>query len=129
MEADMVSDARHFARLFRVELDDLIQEIQLRVDLNEKRFQCDEITEYVHLENCAVLRREIDALKKFTEIVDGIDPSNYKDTAGIEADMIAKSKDFVSRLEDPAAVSVLLQGKIEKVRSFISSGDSLPTPR
>ena len=119
----MGSDARHFARLFRVELDDLIEDIQIRIDHNEKRYRDDKITEYVHLENGAVLQHQIGALKKFVEIVDGIDPSNYKDTAGIEADLIARSRDFVSKFEDTEAVSLLLQRKIEKVRVFISTGD------
>jgi hypothetical protein len=123
MEADMGSDARHFVRLFRVELDDLIEDIQMRIDLNERRYREDKITEYVHLENDAVLKRQIGALKKFSEIVDGIDPSNYKDTAGIEADLLARSREFVSKFEDTEAVSMLLQRKIEKVRVFISTGE------
>lgn len=119
----MGSDARHFARLFRIELDDLIEDVQLRMDLNEKRYRDDKITEYVHLENSAVLLRQIDALKKFTEIVDGIDPSNYKDTAGIEDHLLAQSREFVSKFEDTEAVGLLLQRKIQKVRAFISSVD------
>jgi len=123
MEDDMGSDARHFVRLFMVELDDLMDDIQLRIDLNEKRFRDDKITEYVHLENEAVLKHQIGILKKFAEIVDVIDPSNYKDTAGIEADLLARSSDFVSKFEDTEAVSLLLRRKIEKVRVFISTGE------
>ena len=119
----MGSDARHFLRLFRVELDDLIEDIQIRIDINEKRFRDDKITEYVHLENEAVLKRQVGALEKFTEIVDVIDPSNYKDTAGIEADLLVRSSDFVSKFEDTEAVSLLLRRKIEKVRVFISTGE------
>jgi len=123
MEAYMGSDARHFARLFRVELDDMIDDIRMRIDINEKRYRDDKITEYVHLENSAVLRQQIDALQKFAEIVDGIDLSNYKDTAGIEEDLLARSREFVSKFEDTEAVGQLLQRKLQKVRTFISSGD------
>ncbi len=119
----MGSDARHFARLFRVELDDMIDDIRMRIDINEKRYRDDKITEYVHLENGAVLRQQIDALQKFAEIVDGIDLSNYKDTAGIEEDLLARSREFVSKFEDTEAVGQLLQRKLQKIRTFISSGD------
>jgi len=124
----MVSDARHFARLFRVELQDLIDDITLLIDRTEKRFEQGEITSYVRLENEAFLQREVDAITKFLGIVDGIDPSIYKCTSDIEADLLEKSRDFVSRLEDPEAVYILLKRKLEKVRKFIVPEDNAPTP-
>jgi len=124
----MSSEARHFLRLFRVELDDLVDEMKLLVDRMESRYASGEISEYVHLENLALYRREIDAFAKFAGIVDGIDPSLYKCTSDIEADLLARSRDYVSRLEDPEAVYILLKRKIEKVGKFISSDDkALPS--
>jgi len=116
----MDQQARHFARLFRVELEDIIEDIRLLIDRTEKRFQNDEITSYVRMENEAFLQREVDAIEKFMRLVDGIDPSIYKGTSDIEAAFLEKSRDFVSRLEDPEAVYVLLERKLEKVRKFIS---------
>ena len=122
----MVSEVRHFARLFRVELDDLIEDLQLLIDRTEKRFESGEITPYVRMENEALFKRELDALTKFAGIVDGIDASNYKCTADIEAAFLEQSRDHVSRLEDPEAVYVLLKRKLEKVRTYISSDASAP---
>ncbi|PKL25467.1 MAG: hypothetical protein CVV47_05260 [Spirochaetae bacterium HGW-Spirochaetae-3] len=120
----MDSETRHFARLFRVELDDLIEEMKLLVERMDKRYANGEITEYVHLENLALFKRELDAFVKFSVIVDGIDPSLYKCTTDIEADLLATSRDYVSRLEDPEAVYILLKRKIDKVGKFISSDDN-----
>jgi hypothetical protein len=125
----MVSEARHFARLFRVELDDLIEDIQILIDRTEKRFEGGEITPYVRMENEALFRRELDAISKFAGIVDGIDASIYKCTADIEAALLEKSLDFVSRLEDPGAVHVLLKRKLEKVRKFIMPDASASAPQ
>ena len=125
----MVAGARHFLKLLRVELDDLIEDTRLRIELNDRRFDREDITPYVHLENDALLKREVDAFGNFIGIIDGIDPSIYKDTSEVEADFLAKSRDSVSRLEDPEAVFVLLKRKLDKVRIFISSGDENPASR
>lgn len=124
----MEHNARHFARLFMVELEDLIEDIRLLIDRTEKRFENGEITPYVHMENKAFLQREVDAIEKFMGLVDGIDLSIYKGTSDIEAAFLEKSRDYVSRLEDPEAVYVLLKRKLEKVRKFISpdNNDSAP---
>lgn len=125
----MVAGPRHFLKLFRVELDDLIEDTKLRIEMNDRRFDHEEITPYVHIENDALLKREVDAFGKFIGIIDGIDPSFYKCTSDVEADFLAKSKDFVSRREDPETVFLLIKRKLEKVRTFISSGDDDPASR
>lgn len=120
--------ARHFARLFMVELEDLTEDIKLLIDRTERRFESGEITSYVRLENEAFFKREVDAIEKFMGLVDGIDLSFYKGTSEIEAALLEKSRDYVSRLEDPEAVYVLLQRKLEKVRKFISPGNNDSAP-
>ncbi|GAB1457373.1 hypothetical protein MASR2M48_26810 [Spirochaetota bacterium] len=60
----------------------------------------------MHLANIAFLQRELDSIVKFSGIVDGIDPSIYKGISEIESHLLATSRDFVSRLEDPEAVYV-----------------------
>jgi len=120
----MDQNARHFARLFMVELEDLVEDIRLLIDRTEKRFENGEITPYVRMENEAFLQREVDAIEKFKGIVDGIDLSFYKGISDIEAAFLEKSRDFVARLEDPEAVYVLLKRKLEKVRNFLSPGNN-----
>jgi len=121
-----MGEARRFLRLFRVELDDLSEDVQQRLEATERRFERGEITQYVRLANEALYKRELDALEKFAGIVDGIDPSIYNGIADIEAVLLARSRDYVSRLEDPEAVYVLLKRKIDKVKAFISSDDIVP---
>lgn len=121
----MEANARHFVRLFRVELEDLIEDVRQLMERTETRYQRKEITDYVHLANIAFLQRELDSIVKFAGIVDGIDPSIYKGVSEIESHLLATSRDFVSRLEDPEAVYVLLKRKLEKVRIYISLDGSV----
>ncbi|MDX9899798.1 MAG: hypothetical protein RBT62_12840 [Spirochaetia bacterium] len=125
----MEANARHFVRLFRVELEDLIEDVRQLMERTETRYQRKEITDYVHLANIAFLQRELDSIVKFSGIVDGIDPSIYKGISEIESHLLATSRDFVSRLEDPEAVYVLLKRKLEKVRIYISLDGSVSTPQ
>lgn len=125
----MEANARHFVRLFRVELEDLIEDVRQLMERTETRYQRKEITDYVHLANIAFLQRELDSIVKFSGIVDGIDPSIYKGVSEIESHLLATSRDFVSRLEDPEAVYVLLKRKLEKVRIYISLDGSVSTPQ
>lgn len=120
----MDQDTRHFARLFMVELEDLIEDIRLLMERTEKRFENSEITHYVRMENEAFLQRELDAIEKFKGIVDGIDLSFYKGISDIEAALLEKSRDYVARLEDPEAVYILLKRKLEKVKNFLSPGNN-----
>ena len=125
----MEANARHFLRLFRVELEDLIEDVRQLMERTETRYQRKEITDYVHLANIAFLQRELDSIVKFSGIVDGIDPSIYKGISEIESYLLATSRDFVSRLEDPEAVYILLKRKLEKVRIYISLNGSVSTPQ
>lgn len=124
----MVSEVRHFLRVFRVEIDDIIEDLQLLIDQTDKRFEQGEITSYVRMANKALFQRLMESITKYAGIVDGIDASNYKGTSEIAASILDISRDYVSRLEDPEAVYVLLKRKLEKVKVFLSPDDSASAP-
>jgi len=124
-----VSDTRHFLRVVKVELEDMLDDIRCRIQLNDARFQREDITHYVHDENLAFLNREIEALANFMGIVDGIDPAIYKDVDEIEAALLDKSKSLVARMEDPEAIHIQLKRKMRKVRMFLSSDAIEPASR
>jgi len=124
-----VSDTSHFIRVLKVELEDLMEDIKHRIQLNDVRFQHEDITHYVHEENMALLNREIDALGNFIGIVDGIDAAIYKDVDEVEAALLANSKNLVARMEDPEAIYIQLKRKMRKVRMFLSSDAIEPASR
>lgn len=124
-----MSDTRHFVRVLKVELEDLMEDIRHRIQLNDARFQREDITHYVHDENMALLNREIEALVNFIGIVDAIDVAIYKDVDEIEGALLEGSKSLVARMEDPEAIYVQLQRKMRKVRKFLSSDAIEPASR
>lgn len=124
-----MSDTSHFIRVLKVELEDLMEDIKHRIQLNDVRFQREDITHYVHEENMALLNREIDALGNFIGIVDGIDATIYKDVDEVEAALLANSKNLVARMEDPEAIYIQLKRKMRKVRVFLSADAIEPASR
>lgn len=122
----MAKGVRHFKRLLKAELEDLIEDIGLLEERYRERFAGEEITPYVFQENEALLMREIDSISKFIEIVDGIDTTLYKDTSDLETDLTAQAKDLISHFDDPEAVYLFIKRKIDKVHRYLASGETSP---
>lgn len=122
----MANGVRHFKRLLKAELEDLIEDIGLLEEHYRERFAGEEITPYVFQENEALLMREIDSINKFIQIVDGIDTRLYKDTSGFECDITARAKDLVDHFDDPEAVYLFIKRKIDKVHMYQASGETTP---
>lgn len=119
----MANGVRHFKRLIKAELEDLIEDMGLLEERYRERFAGEEITPYVFQENEALLMREIDSINKFIQIVDGIEPTLYKDILGFEADLTARAKDLIDHFDDPEAVYVFIKRKIDKVHRYLASGE------
>lgn len=122
----MANGARHFKRLLKAELEDLIEDVGLLEEHCRERFAGEEITPYVFQENEALLMREIDSINKFIQIVDGIDTRLYKDTSGFESDLTARAKDLVDHFDDPEAVYLFIKRKIDKVHVYLTTGEHTP---
>lgn len=120
----MTNSVRHYLRLLKVELLDLLEDIDLVKDRIEARFSSDEITSYVKMENEAILTKESGAIDKILAIVDEIDPSIYKSIADFETAAMGLFRKRLEPLEEPEAVFKLLERKMAKIRAFIESGDT-----
>ncbi len=119
----MVNVLRHYLRLLRVEIQDMLEEIDMLIEHMETRFACDDISSYVRLENEGVLHRELGVIGNFITIVDGIEPANYKSIPEMEQEILSRAGEIVKKQEQPEIVLVLLKRKIDKVREFISAAD------
>jgi len=119
----MPENLRHFIRLLIAELQDLSEDLTLIDDVLRQRFEAGEITAYVYRENDALLRRERDSITNMMKVVDGIDTSIYKDSAELEAELLGLEQHVVQSLGEPEAVVLFLKRKIDKIRSYLSSGE------
>jgi hypothetical protein len=108
-----------FIRIFRIELEDLEEDINDLLEILEKRRDSQEITNYVYMENKGILLNEIACVHELLDSISSIDADRYE---SVEA-MIAEVRNMLDqRIQDcdfPEVVHSLVQRKFEKVSTYV----------
>jgi hypothetical protein len=112
-----------FISIFRIELEDLEEDINDLLEILEKRRDSQEITNYVYMGNKGVLMSEISCLRELLDTLSTIDANQYE---SVEA-MISDVRNMLSRrIRDcaaPEAVHQLVERKFQKVCTYIMGSD------
>jgi hypothetical protein len=121
---------RKYLKILDIELDDLQSDIEILIGECNMRKERGEITDYVFLENLAVLKNGIHAIHAFHEMIEGLDPDQFPDL-----NMFIQSvKDlFKSRLHDCSMAEGInrnIEIKLDNVFAYVSqqAGSPVPTP-
>ena len=64
--------------LIKIELEDLIIDIEHLLDINKQKSENDQITNYVFKENRVTLRDELNAIKTFKKTIDNLNTDNFE---------------------------------------------------
>jgi hypothetical protein len=108
-----------FISIFRIELEDLEDDIGDLLEILEQRRDSQEITNYVYMGNKGVLLNEISCVRELLETLGTIDPYQYE---SVEAVVTAIKDMLDKRISDcsfPDAVHHLVQRKLEKVCTYV----------
>lgn len=114
----------YFLKILRAELEDLLEDLKAVEDRYRDRFASAEITNYVLLENEALLNREEESVRALISSIDGMNSSRYKSVDEIVEDLDAVAREFITTQEYPAAVHRLLRRKMDKVLSYVMAEDA-----
>ena len=80
--AKTVGDTSHwrfsYLSALRIELQEIIEEVEMMMELCRKRQKSGEITNYVRWQNTALFTREIKGLRTLSGALDSIDPGRYE---------------------------------------------------
>ena len=68
-----------FISIIKIEMEDLIKDLNNLVDDYKEKKEKDLITNYVFMENLALLRHEMYGIRKFSEILETLKLDSYKD--------------------------------------------------
>jgi hypothetical protein len=108
-----------FISIFRIELEDLGEDINDLLAILEKRRDSQEITNYVYMENKGTLLNEIACVHELLDSMRTIDANKYE---SVEA-MMAEVRNMLNqRIRDcafPEVVHSLVQRKFEKVSTYV----------
>jgi hypothetical protein len=109
-----------FISIFRIELEDLEEDINDLLEILEKRKDSQEITNYVYMGNKGILLSEISCVRELLDTLSTIDAYQYE---SVEA-MIAEVKKMLdARIRDCAAPEVvhqLVERKFDKVCTYVT---------
>ena len=115
----MESKIRKFLEILRIELEDLIFDLEFNETVLAKRLKEHEITEYVFLENISLLKREILGIEKIKRMLND---------SSVEVETIEDLKELVENyFHDeiksaglPNVVFLLVNRKLDKVVKYMS---------
>ena len=106
--------------IFRIELQDLEEDIKDLLAILEKRRDSQEITPYVYLENKGVLLNEIACVRELVGKIGAIDANRYVSVDALIAAIKELLKERIKECAFPEAVHSLVQRKFEKVCSYVT---------
>ena len=110
---------KKYLDILKIEIHDLTDDIGLLVDEYRKRKEKDEITNYVFLENLAVLHNEMQGVDNLVEILSDVDPDTYTDLDEMVIDIKKRMRDRIRTSNLAEALYMLVSRKVDKVATYI----------
>jgi hypothetical protein len=111
---------RKYLNILRIEIEDLIEDIGLIVDEYRRRKEKGEITNYVFLENLAVLHNELLGVGDMKKMLDSIDPEVYDGLDEMVFDIETKIQNRIKNSNLAQALFPLVKRKLEKVSKYLA---------
>lgn len=112
----MISDKDKYLKIFKLEIENLIEDVSGLIRYETERREKREHSEYVCLENLVVFKDEIMGLNGILGEIDKQSPK-FDNTNYVE-DLTKTIEDFVIKRGYPQAIIRLIKGKIEKIEEI-----------
>ena len=103
----------------KIEIKDLTDDIGLLVEEYKRRKEKNEITNYVFLENLAVLHNQMQGVDSLVETLNTLAPENYDDLDQMVRDVKKRIRDKIKKSDFNEALYLLVSRKLEKVAAYI----------
>ena len=108
-----------FLSILKIELEDLEQDLVSLEDSYRQKWEEDKISNYVFLENMAVLREELTGIHKILGDLTTVNSSSFSNIDEFIEHILTIIKENRKNIDLPEGVYRLLRRKIMKVRNFI----------
>ena len=115
----MLKERQAFLTILLIELDDLEQDIQLLIKHSKEEHDTHKLTNYVFLQNVALMHEELFGIESFREEISHIDASEYTSLQDLIDDLNLRIQKRVEKQGIPNSFLVAMNRKIEKVMRYI----------
>ena len=112
-----------FISIFRIELQDLKEDINDLLEILEKRKDSQEITNYVYMGNKGVLLNEISSVEELLDSISAIDAYQYESVEDMSADIRLMICTRIEECDFPDVVRNLVQRKFYKVCKYVTGSE------
>jgi len=117
----MIKKIENFIKILIVELDDLHEDIKVLIkECNEKHLK-EKITEYVFLENLAVLKNELFGVEGFIEDVRSLNIEKFADIKALSDYLMNLLHERVHEKGLAPSILNLVDRKIQKVTKYVDT--------
>ncbi|MBN1759619.1 MAG: hypothetical protein JW863_14930 [Chitinispirillaceae bacterium] len=117
----MHEKSRVFLRMFEMELEDLHKDIEMLIDRYTDEHDHEAISNYVFLENIALMNNELFGIDSFIEEVRGTDPSRFSGVAELIDFLTAQLYRRCREKGYATSACVLAERKMRKINSYLES--------
>lgn len=114
----MESRTRKFLEILRIELQDLIYDLELSEDILEKRLNEHQITEYVYMENLSLLKKEILGIERIKRMLSESDVQ-INSIEELREKLESYFHDEIKSAGLPNVVFLLVNRKLEKIVKYM----------
>ena len=108
-----------FLEILKVELQDLDEDIKILIEEYKEKHSRDEISNYVFLENLAVLKNELFGVEGFYKHVENINPSDYKTLADLINNLMEVLKVRIHEKGLAHSLINMVERKINKILKYV----------
>ncbi|HQC62082.1 MAG TPA: hypothetical protein PLC51_03390, partial [Candidatus Marinimicrobia bacterium] len=74
----MLNIIKSFVAILKIEIEDLAADVELMMNECQKKKDAGKITDYVYLENMALYRHELLAVRSFARLLESTELSNFE---------------------------------------------------
>ncbi len=114
----MSDKTARYLKILDIELQDLVADIDLRIQTQQTRKARGDLSEYVFKENIALLTSERHALDYFIRELERLDSATFQDVRELEAAIEKKFISFLVEHEFPHAIESFVTRKMRKILQF-----------
>lgn len=117
----MKNKIRNYLTIIYLEIEDLEEDIKYLIGKVEKRKKDGELTNYVFLENQALLKNEIHALESFKNLIKKCTPDDFGSIDGLIQYLREEFKVIVDANSYAEAIMIFVDRKMQKVKTYVNS--------
>ena len=117
----MLNKIKNYLTIVFLEIEDLEEDIKYLIEKVEKKKHDGKLTNYVFLENQALLKNEIHALDCFKKLIKKTTANDFKSIEGLIQYLREEFKVIVDANSYAEAILIFVDRKMQKVKTYVNS--------